>query len=189
MRNGQSTSKSVSHTLPNSSASASVKESSDNVKVSKRMTDRSASSLTQKSESSGVVTSSVVKKTDGTVSSNNADNMLKKSSLNNHDDDNSSLRRSNRISASSDPKKSFIDNNISPVPAPVPVPPRKRKDRDLNDSKLSSASASQNSKAVKKGKALSIEVLSGISQHSHAKLLSNLFIKSKKYVELNLIVC
>ena len=169
MRNGQSNVKSVSHILPNPSASA--KESSDNVKVSKRMTDRSASSTTQKSESSGVATSSVVKKTDGTVSSNNAENVSKKSSLNNTDDDNSSLRRSGRISASSDSKdskKSFIDNNI----APVPVPPRKRKERDhLNDSKLSSASAYAsaplNSKAVRKGSALSMEVISGISQHDH----------------------
>lgn len=178
MRNGQSSVKSVSHILPNQSASASAKESSGNVKVSKRITDRGASPTTQKSESSvGVATSSVVKKTDGTVSSNNADNVSKKSSLNNnnHDnDDNSSLRRSGRISASSDSKdskKSFIDSNIAPVPVPVPVPPRKRKERDnLNDSKLSSASAPLNSKAVRKGRALSIEVISGISQRNHAIL-------------------
>ena len=152
MRNGQSSSKSGSCLLPNPSA---VATESDNSKVSKRLIDRGVSSKSQKSESSGVATSSVVKKLDGNVSSAKAESASKNLSSNSHDDDSCSLRRSARISAVGGPVEGITDHDLLPIPA------RKRKAKDSNDSKLSSVS--QNNKVVRKGKSLSLEILSGTS--------------------------
>jgi hypothetical protein len=95
----------------------------------------------------------VVKKLDGNTSSGKAENALKDVSSEIHVDGTTSLRRSSRIATVSGPMKGITDRDITSVPS------RKRKDVELNTSKLSSAS--QSSKAVKKGRSLSIEVLSG----------------------------
>ena len=148
---GLSSSKSSSHVLPNPTTSATE---SDNVKVVKRLTEKSVTAKSQKSEAIGGVTSSVVKRVDGNIPSGKAENTSKNSSINNHDDGACTLRRSSRLAeARSGSVNSTIAHDISPTPS------RKRKDLDLDDSKLSSES--HNNKKARKGKALSIEIVSG----------------------------
>lgn len=152
MRKEQSSSKSASHVMPNTAATVSATEG-ENSKSSKRVTDKSVSSKPSKSESIAASAPSVVKKLDGNISSGKSENTSKDLSLDNHVDGAIGLRRSSRIATVSGPIKGITDRDITSVPS------RKRKDVEPHSSKLSSAS--QSNRAVKKGRSLSIEILSG----------------------------
>jgi hypothetical protein len=151
-RNGQTISKSASHVMQNTAATASATEG-ENSKSSKRVTDKSVSSKPSKSESIAASAPSVVKKLDGNISSGKSENTSKDLSLDNHVDGTIGLRRSSRIATIIGPIKGITYRDITSVP------PRKRKDIEPQSSKLSSAS--QSNKAVNKGRSLSIEILSG----------------------------
>ena len=94
-----------------------------------------------------------MKRLDGNISSGKSENTSKDLSLDNHVDGAIGLRRSSRIATVSGPIKGITDRDITSVPS------RKRKDVEPHSSKLSSAS--QSNRAVKKGRSLSIEILSG----------------------------
>lgn len=138
--------------MPKTAAIVSATEG-ENSKSSKRVTDKSVSSKPSKSESIAASAPSVVKKLDGNISSGKSENTSKDLSSDNHVDGAIGLRRSSRIATVSGPIKGITDRDITSVPS------RKRKDIEPHSSKLSSAS--QSNRAVKKGRSLSVEILSG----------------------------
>ena len=151
VRNGQSSFKSGSHVMPNTAATVSSTEGG-NSKASKRVTDKNTSSKPSKSESTAASAPPVVKKFDGNISSGKSENTSKDLSSESHIDGNIGLRRSSRIATVSGPIKGITASDI------ISVPSRKRKEIEPS-SKLSTAS--QSNKAAKKGRSLSIEILSG----------------------------
>lgn len=138
--------------MPKTAAIVSATEG-ENIKSSKRVTDKNVSSKPSKSESIAASAPSVVKKLDGNISSGKSENTSKDLSSDNHVDGAIGLRRSSRIATVSGPIKGITDRDITSVPS------RKRKDIEPHSSKLSSAS--QSNRAVKKGRSLSVEILSG----------------------------